>query len=263
MIRGPRLASMASMPRIAPRHVERDRGSLGVPARVAHAGLSGEAVAAYGRDHAGDIGGAVARLPAWSIGSIALTPMERTVPVRTDGPATASAGAALVSGPRSRLAIGAANDPLEAEADAIADRVIARAGGPARATPGDVKVQRKCSECEEDKVRRKATGEAPRAGAPNSVRAALQSPGRPLDAATRSFMEPRFGHSFAEVRIHSGGAASAAATAIRARAFTLGRDVVFAQGEHRPETTAGRRLLAHELTHVVQQGGARAQGAPR
>ena len=80
------------------------------------------------------------------------------------------------------------------------------------------------------------------------------SAGRPLDPRVRAFAEPRFGHDFARVRIHTDRSAAASARALGARAYTVGRDVVFAEGEYRPQTTAGRWLLAHELAHVVQQG---------
>jgi hypothetical protein len=77
--------------------------------------------------------------------------------------------------------------------------------------------------------------------------------GRPLDSASRAYFEPRFGHDFGQVRVHDGPEAAKAAAAVGARAFTLGRDVVFANGENNPRSKAGKRLLAHELTHVVQQ----------
>jgi len=77
--------------------------------------------------------------------------------------------------------------------------------------------------------------------------------GTALDAASRSYFEPRFGHDFGQVSIHSGPQAAAAAAAIQARAFTLGHDVAFAAGEYAPRSEAGTRLLAHELAHVVQQ----------
>jgi hypothetical protein len=83
----------------------------------------------------------------------------------------------------------------------------------------------------------------------------LRGGGRPLGGTERAFFEPRFGHDFGGVRVHTGAAASSAAEAIRARAFTMGRDIVFRAGHYRPDTQAGRRLLAHELTHVVQQAG--------
>lgn len=89
----------------------------------------------------------------------------------------------------------------------------------------------------------------------------LGSPGQPIDAPTRAFMERGFGHSFAEVRVHTGVSAAEAASALDARAFTVGADVVFGAGEYQPQAQAGRTLLAHELTHVLQQRGS-GSGAP-
>jgi Domain of unknown function (DUF4157)/DNA/RNA non-specific endonuclease len=86
-----------------------------------------------------------------------------------------------------------------------------------------------------------------------SVRDALHDSGRPLDARTRGYMESRFGVNFSNVRIHTGDRAAHSARSIQARAYTVGTDIVFASGKYAPETTSGRRLLAHELTHVVQQ----------
>lgn len=79
-------------------------------------------------------------------------------------------------------------------------------------------------------------------------------PGQPLNAATREFFEPVFGRDFSEVRLRVDSRASSLAESINARAFTIGRDVFFKQGEFSPETSAGKRLIAHELTHVLQQG---------
>ncbi len=79
--------------------------------------------------------------------------------------------------------------------------------------------------------------------------------GRPLDPATRSYMEPRFGHDFSQVRVHTDARAAESARAVNARAYTLGQDVVFGAGQYAPGTADGNRLLAHELAHVVQQGG--------
>ena len=82
----------------------------------------------------------------------------------------------------------------------------------------------------------------------------LSSQGKPLDANTRSFMEPRFGQDFSRVRVHVGSEAAESAQAVNARAYTVGRDVVFGNGYYTPKTINGRELIAHELTHVVQQG---------
>ncbi len=82
----------------------------------------------------------------------------------------------------------------------------------------------------------------------------LRGSGRALPTTARAFYEPRFGHDFSDVRVHTDSRAAETARAVNARAFTVGREVVFGPGEYAPETTAGKRLLAHELTHVVQQG---------
>jgi outer membrane protein OmpA-like peptidoglycan-associated protein len=81
----------------------------------------------------------------------------------------------------------------------------------------------------------------------------LNRPGRPLDVSTRNFMESRFGHSFAGVRVHTGEEAAASARAMHAQAYTLGNHIVFGASQYQPSSSSGRRLLAHELTHVVQQ----------
>jgi hypothetical protein len=107
-----------------------------------------------------------------------------------------------------------------------------------------------CAECRQKRLglQRKATNQAPPV-----VHEALNSPGRPLDANTRAFMEPRFGHDFSQVRVHADEKAAESARAVGALAYTVGRDVVFGAGHYAPETREGRRLLAHELAHVVQQ----------
>jgi hypothetical protein len=79
--------------------------------------------------------------------------------------------------------------------------------------------------------------------------------GTPLDAASRAYFEPRFGHDFSSVRLHTDGRADETARDLNARAFTLGRDIAFAAGEYQPHTPTGQQLIAHELAHVVQQSG--------
>src|SRR5690242_4743878 len=88
---------------------------------------------------------------------------------------------------------------------------------------------------------------------PPIVHEVLHSPARQLDTNTRAFMEPRFGYDFSGVRVHTNAKAAEAAGAAHARAFTVGHHIVFAPGEYSSETIVGKRLLAHELTHVVQQ----------
>jgi hypothetical protein len=118
-----------------------------------------------------------------------------------------------------------------------------------------------CAECKKKhagSLQRAAVSSGP-ASAPPIVQDVLGSSGRPLDGATRAFMEPRFGHDFSGVRVHTEARAAESARAVNALAYTVGRDIVFGAGQYAPQTSAGRRLMAHELTHVVQQ----ASGAAR
>ena len=149
-------------------------------------------------------------------------------------------------------------DPLEREADDVAEHLTSgtecackHSGAP-------------CPKCQEES-RHKATAgniarkeKSPRPAQhfhPDIVRSAVAplTAGSPLPRSERSYFEPRFGASLEGVRIHTGRAAESAAARLDARAFTLGSNVVFGRGEYRPQSTDGRRLLAHELTHVVQQ----------
>jgi hypothetical protein len=93
----------------------------------------------------------------------------------------------------------------------------------------------------------------PRGKLPPTVNSVLRSSGQPLDERIRSEMESRFGYDFQNVRVHTGARAAESARAVNARAYTVGRDIVMGAGDHTPDTQSGKRLLAHELTHVVQQ----------
>ncbi|KAF5428500.1 protein of unknown function (DUF4157) [Candidatus Methanomarinus sp.] len=84
---------------------------------------------------------------------------------------------------------------------------------------------------------------------------ANQYDGQPLSKSERAYFEPRFGVDFSQVRLHSDAQAAESAQALNAKAYTLGQDVVFGTGQDTPGTSEGRRLMAHELTHVVQQSG--------
>jgi hypothetical protein len=176
-----------------------------------------------------------------------------------------------------KLAIGAVNDPLEAEADRVAE-LVTREQPPAITTPiplgraqangQNSLAQRKCAcgadtggeslcpECKAKKLQRSVARPVKPADsrtAPPIVRQVLRSPGQALDGATRAFFEPRFGRSFAGVRIHSGPEAAASARAVNARAYTVGQHLVFGEGEFNPAAHSGRKLLAHELTHTIHQ----------
>jgi hypothetical protein len=89
--------------------------------------------------------------------------------------------------------------------------------------------------------------------APPIIRDVLNAPGLPLDAATREFLEPRFGHDFSQVRVHSDSRAAESSRSVGAAAYTVGKHVVFGAGRYQPDTPGGRALLAHELSHVKQQ----------
>jgi hypothetical protein len=97
---------------------------------------------------------------------------------------------------------------------------------------------------------------------PPIVNEVLRSAGQPLDAETRAFMEPRFGHDFSDVRVHADSKATESARAVNALAYTVGTHVAVRSDKHAPGTAAGRLLLAHELAHVVQQSAGRAGSDP-
>ncbi len=122
----------------------------------------------------------------------------------------------------------------------------------------DEELQRTPMNEENEELQTKATGSSVPQVSPRtqSQIANLRGGGRPLSTTARAFYEPRFGYDFSEVRVHADSRAAETARAVNAKAFTVGRDVVFGPGEYAPESAVGRRLLGHELTHVVQQSKA-------
>jgi Domain of unknown function (DUF4157) len=115
-----------------------------------------------------------------------------------------------------------------------------------------------CEDCRKSAVlRRRAFGGCPSGGVPSIVHSVLHTSGEPLDAATRSVMEARFGHDFSRIRVHADASGAASARAVAAHAYTVGEHVVFGEGRYAPRTGAGEKLLAHELTHAVQEAGRR------
>ena len=154
-------------------------------------------------------------------------------------------------GLQTKLKVNEPGDIYEQEADRIADQVITTAAGPVvGGTPP--RIQR-------------FTGQL--AGqmdaALHGVDEVLSSPGRPLEPALRQDMERRFGHDFSRVRVHTGAVAEQSARNVNAHAYTVGHSIVFDVGRFAPATQEGRRLIAHELTHVVQQSGAERLRAAR
>jgi Domain of unknown function (DUF4157) len=160
---------------------------------------------------------------------------------------------------QTKLTVGTPGDIYEQEADRVADQVM-------RIPESSIQSQMESKENEnEGMIQRKAiTNQVdPLASTQSSsevpfvVHEALHSPGQPLDPTTRTFMEPRFGYDFSQVRVHTDAKAAKSSTSIKARAFTSGQDIFFQQGEYKPHSRVGQKLLAHELTHVVQQKNVR------
>lgn len=167
----------------------------------------------------------------------------------------------LALGIQPKLKVGALDDPLEQDADAAAERVMRMEDAEVSAKPAVAGIQRKCAACdmEDTLLQRESDAASARpdsapAFAPAGVDAALRTPGQPLPGDTRAFFEPRFNQDFAGVRVHTGPAAEQSARDIQAQAYTVGRDIVFGAGRFAPKTGEGRHLLAHELSHVTQQG---------
>lgn len=118
-----------------------------------------------------------------------------------------------------------------------------------------VKSSCQCDACAKKKgvLQRAALSEHAPEQVPDIVHDVLNSPGQPLDRATREFMEDRFNHDFSAVRVHTDARAAESARAVNARAYTVGPHVAFSRNAYAPATSIGRRLLTHELTHVLQQ----------
>ncbi len=149
-------------------------------------------------------------------------------------------------------------DSQEREADRIADRVVSASGRGDRLASA---VAPSIGAAPRGVARKAVAGSVAtdKTPADSSSRNVGLGAGRALPDSERAFFEARFGRSFGAVRIHTDADAARAAHRMSARAFTFGNDIAFANGEYRPGTTEGRRLLAHELTHTIQQrrGGAR------
>lgn len=168
-------------------------------------------------------------------------------------------GAGLTPAPRqlqAKLTVNEPGDKYEQEADRVADLVMRLpndAVQTAQVSSSSRSLQRKCTVCEEEKsLHRSESGTAPAVVSP-LVNKVLNRPGQPLPNSARNFFESRMRADLSGVRVHDDAAAAASADAVHARAYTVGNNVVFATGEYTPHTDPGRRLLAHELSHVVQQ----------
>ena len=160
-----------------------------------------------------------------------------------------------------KLSVGAANDPLEHEADAMADKVMRM--------PETSFIQRKCACADRDDehvrlkplasqitpfIQAKGDGAGTVSDAVSGKIKSSMGGGSPMAGTTKSFMESRFGTDFSDVKIHNGEESIQLSRELNAKAFTVGNNIYFNGGQYQPETDGGKHLLAHELTHVVQQG---------
>ena len=160
-----------------------------------------------------------------------------------------------------KLRIGRPNDRYEQEAERVTETVMRM---PASVVAGG---QGACSGCdEEEKEHIQAQEKSSHRPAVTPEIAArvkgLHGKGQPLPSSIRAFFEPRFERDFSQVRVHTDTRAATSAWALKARAYTIGRDIVFGAGHYAPGTTTGKKLLAHELTHTVQQGSTPQQPRP-
>jgi hypothetical protein len=162
------------------------------------------------------------------------------------------------------LPINEPGDEFEQEAERVAEQVMRAPDGERPIAAAPPMVSRKSADREEDDEERlqrepaapQPAVEPPSTSGPSLVNESLRSAGQPLEAGARRFLEGRFGHDFGHVRVHADSKANESAAAVEARAYTVGSHIVFGDGWYEPGSEAGRRLLAHELTHVVQQTGA-------
>ena len=156
----------------------------------------------------------------------------------------------VVTGIQAKLKIGQPGDIYEQEADRVAEQVMQMP---------EPQVQRQVEPEEEEEIQTKELH-----GETSEITQNLEtdintikSSGQFLPKSSRAFFEPRFGQDFSQVRVHTDTKAAESARAVNAKAFTMGRNIVFGAGQYAPGTSAGKRLLAHELTHVIQQGASR------
>jgi hypothetical protein len=166
-----------------------------------------------------------------------------------------------------KMSIGSANDAYEVEADTIANKVM-RMSEPQKQNVSHTGalVQRKCAGCEQEEkiqmkplaesIQRVSSSSSEASTAPSHVESQINSlrcGGSVMNHSTKNFMESRFGTDFSDVKIHTGSQAVQMSRELNAQAFTVGNDIYFNEGKYSPNSDSGKHLLAHELTHTVQQ----------
>jgi len=160
---------------------------------------------------------------------------------------------------QAKLAVRAPGDIYEEEADRVSNQVMNMSAPQLQRTCAcggeGPKCQTEQPGQQHERLQTKHIGSSDfgQTAVPPIVHEVLRSPGQPLDPASRLFMEPRFGHDFSKLRVHTDEKAAESAQAIGAAAYTVGNDLVFGAGEFNPQNSDGRQLIAHELTHVIQQ----------
>ena len=163
------------------------------------------------------------------------------------------------------LVIGPADDPAEREADRAAEQIMQMSEPAPVDLSAPTQINRKCTACEEEAAK---TLQAKPAGVSqvgteevvaSTVQGTILKPGQPLDQDAQSFFGKRFGYDFSQVRVHSDEQSTASTKALHARAYTVGNHVVFSEKEYSPHTVIGKKLLAHELAHVIQQSSGNPQ----
>jgi hypothetical protein len=152
-----------------------------------------------------------------------------------------------------KLTVSEPDDHHEQEADRVADQVMRMPEPKRKCTRTTRQTEQLKQNQDRLQTKKAAPSKSVQAGESPVVQKSITAHAATLDTETRNFMEPRFGYDFSDVRIHSDGQAVEAARSLNARAFTVGNDIVFGEGQYRPRTDSGRKLLAHELTHVYQQ----------
>ena len=176
---------------------------------------------------------------------------------------------------QTRLTVGAVDDPLEHEADAMADTVMRMPNVSDTSTVSDTFsqnsfIQRKCAACEEEEkaqrkplsasitpfIQTKTNGEGTTSASLSNKINSSRGSGSSMDEGTKTFMENRFGSDFSSVKIHTGSESVMMNRELSAKAFTVGNDIYFNEGQYNPQSDSGKHLLAHELTHTLQQGAA-------
>lgn len=167
-----------------------------------------------------------------------------------------------------KLEVGASNDSYEKEADSMAAKVMSMSESQNNSLMQSAESVQRCA-CEDEKLQKKSLTETitplvqrssgeTEGIAPNHVETGINSSkgsGKGMDNSTLNFMESRFGNDFSGVRIHTGSNAIQMSRELNAQAFTVGNDIYFNEGKYNPGSNEGKHLLAHELTHTIQQGG--------